>query len=279
MTMQKKVLSILREIAVVYIIVVTAVFFFQRHMEYFPYNAQMHAPKDAGVPEMSPVQVTTADGLSLVAWFASPKKKNGDVVVLFHGNAGNIEMRSNKARLLLDRGYGVLLSEYRGFGGNPGSPTEQGLYEDGRAALKWLADKGYKKSQIIIYGESVGTGIAVQMALEQQPKYLILEAPFTSAADVAKDAYHHLLPVDLLMHDRYDSIDKIAKIKTNLLIIHGTADSVVPTKFGIQLFKAALQPKRLLLVHDANHWNLYDFGAGPLIADWLDKQTAGEKKT
>ena len=270
---------LLIEAAAIYLFVVIAIFIFQRHLEYFPYSAPMDAPKDAGVPEMSPVHVTTTDGLDLVAWFAPPKKKNGDIVVLFHGNAGNIEMRSNKARLLLDHGYGVFLSEYRGFGGNPGDPSEQGLYEDGRAALKWLENKGYKKSQLVIYGESVGTGIAVQMALELQPKYLILEAPFTSAADVAKDAYHHLLPVDLLMHDRYDSIDKIAKIKTSLLIIHGTADSVVPTKFGIQLFKAASQPKRLLLVHDANHWNLYNYGAGERIADWLDKQVAGEKGT
>ena len=268
---------VLIEAAAIYVFVVVGVFIFQRSLEYFPYNAPMGTPAASGVPEMSPVYVTTADGLELVAWFAPPKKKNGDVVLFFHGNGGNIEMRSNKARILIDHGYGVFLSEYRGYGGNPGSPTEQGLYEDGRAALKWLESKGYQQGRIVIYGESIGTGIAVQMALELQPKYLILVAPFTSAAAVAKDAYHNLLPVDLLMHDRYDSFDKIAKIKTDLLVVHGTADEIVPTKFGIQLFKAANQLKRLILVHGANHTDLYDFGAGPLIADWLDKQVAGEK--
>jgi fermentation-respiration switch protein FrsA (DUF1100 family) len=228
---------------------------------------------------MSLVHVTTEDHLDLVAWFAPPKKKGGKVVVFYHGNGGNIYMRSNKARAFLDRGYGIFLCEYRGFGTNPGSPTEQGLYTDARAALKFLADKGYKHDQIVIYGESIGTGIAVQMALETQPKYLILEAPFTSAAAVAKESYHNMLPVDLLMHDRYDSIDKIKDIKADLLVIHGTDDVIVPTHFGKDLFAAANAPKRFLLVKGANHNDLYNFGVGKPIVEWLDKQVAAEKGT
>jgi fermentation-respiration switch protein FrsA (DUF1100 family) len=267
------------EIAAIYLFVVVGVYFYQRSMEYFPYNAPLGAPKDAGVPEMSEVHAKTADGLDLVAWFAPPKNRSGRVVVLFHGNGGNIVMRADKARMLIDRGYGVFLAEYRGFGGNPGSPSEQGLYEDGRAAIQWVENKGYKKDQIVIYGESIGTGVAVQMALEIQPKILILEAPFSSAAEVAKDAYHHLLPVDLLMKDRFDSIDKIGGIKTDLLVIHGTADVIVPMKFGVRLFDAANRPKRLFVVHGGNHTNLYNFGAGEKIAAWLDQQIKGGKGT
>jgi fermentation-respiration switch protein FrsA (DUF1100 family) len=270
---------LLIEIAAIYLIVVIGIFFFQRDIEYFPWNGPVPSPKEAGVPEMSAVQLKTTDGLDLLAWFAPPRNKNGKVVVIFHGNAGNIAMRSNKARILIDHGYGVLLAEYRGFSGNPGSPSEQGLYNDGRAAIKWLGDKGYSKDRLVIYGESVGTGVAVQMAQEIQPKWLILEAPFTSAADVAKDAYHHLLPVDLLMHDRFDSIDKIAQVKSRLLVVQGTDDEVIPIKFGERLFATANQPKCMFVVHDAHHNDLYDFGAGQKIADWLDKQVAGGKGT
>jgi dipeptidyl aminopeptidase/acylaminoacyl peptidase len=126
------------EFAAIYVFVVTVVFFFQRHMEYFPFDGRLASPKEAGVPEMSDVHVKTADGLDLLAWFAPPKKKDGPVVVIFHGNAGNLAMRSDKARILIDHGYGVFLSEYRGFSGNPGSPSEQGFYDDGRAAINWL---------------------------------------------------------------------------------------------------------------------------------------------
>ena len=270
-------LRLLIEAAAIYLFVVTGIFIFQRQLEYFAYSAPLGTPTDAGVPEMSDIHFTTADGLNLFSWFAPPKKKGGEIVVLFHGNGGNIAMRAYKAGLFLERGYGVLLCEYRGYSGNPGSPSEQGFYSDGRAVLKWLQDKGYKKSQLVIYGESIGTGVAVQMALETQPKYLILEAPFTSAADVAKDNYHYLIPVDLLMFDRFDSIDKIKQINSDLLVIHGTDDGIVPTKFGIQLFKAANQPKRLLLVHGAGHVDLYNYGAGTPIVDWLDKQVAERK--
>jgi fermentation-respiration switch protein FrsA (DUF1100 family) len=265
---------IIIEVVAIYLIVVIGLFFFQRHMEYFPYNAPLGVPKDAGVPEMSTVHVKTADDLDLVAWFAPPKKKGGKVVVFFHGNGGNIAMRAYKARIFIDRGYGVFLSEYRGYSENPGSPTEQGLYHDARAALKWLEDQGYKHNQLVLYGESVGTGVAVQMALEMQPDYLILEAPFDSAAAVAKDTYHNLLPVDLLMHDRFDSVDKIGRVKTKLVVVQGTDDEVIPVSHGYKLFKAALEPKKFYGVKGGHHNDLYNFGIGKLIADWLDKQTA-----
>jgi fermentation-respiration switch protein FrsA (DUF1100 family) len=268
---------LLIEVAAIYLIVVVGVFFGQRYMEYFPYKADPGAPKDSGVPEMKTVHVKTADNLDLIAWFAPPKKKGGDIVVMFHGNGGNIAMRGFKARVYLDRGYGVFLSEYRGYSTNPGDPTEQGLYADARAGLKWLDEQGYKHDQLVIYGESIGTGVAVQMALETQPKFLILEAPFSSAAAVAKGAYHNILPVDLLMKDRYDSVDKIPNIKSRLLVVHGTDDTIVPIQYGKQLFAAANKPKKFYVVHGANHLNLYNFGAGTLIADWLDKQVAQEK--
>lgn len=274
--MAKKAFRLFVEILAIYLFVVVVVYFYQRHMQYFPYTADPGLPKDAGVPEMSTVHVKTVDGLELVAWFAPPKKKDGKVVVLYHGNAGNIAMRGFKARYFIDRGYGFFLSEYRGYGGNPGDPSEEGLYNDGRAALKWLKEQGYRDSQIVIYGESVGTGVAVQMALEAQPEILVLESSFSSAADAAKRAYP-FLPVDLLMHDRYDSIDKIGKIKSNLLIVHGGADNIISIELGKKLFDAARSKKRFFGVKGGGHNDLYDFNVGTLIADWLDKQAAGQK--
>lgn len=274
--MRKKAFALLVEILAIYLFVLVITFIFQRHLLYFPYEADPGPPKESNVPEMSTVRVKTADNLDLVAWFAPPKKEGGKIVVLFHGNAGNIAMRWFKARYFLDRGYGFFLSEYRGYGGNPGDPSEEGLYHDGRAALKWLGEKGYKDSQIVLYGESVGTGVAVQMALETQPEYLILESPFSSAADVAKEAYPYL-PVDLLMLDRFDSIDKIGKVKSHLLIVHGSADDIIPPRLAHKLFEAARGKKMLHVIKGAGHNDMYDFNVGTLIADWLDKQVAGEK--
>jgi uncharacterized protein len=260
-----------------YLLVVILVYFYQRNLQYFPDRAAVGAPKDSGVPEMKLVSVRTSDNLTLAAWFAPPKDKGGKIVVMFHGNAGNIAGRSVKARYFMDRGYGVYLCEYRGFGGNPGSPSEQGLYLDARAGLKWLEEQGYTPGQFVIYGESIGTGVAVQMALEVQPRLVILEAPFSSAADVAKMRYS-FLPVDLMLKDRYDSIDKIGKINASLLIVHGDEDPVIPLRFGKKLFEAANHPKEFCTIEAAGHNDLYDHHAGHIICDWLDKQVKDERK-
>ncbi len=274
--MGKKLVRLLIELAAIYAFVIAVLFLFQRHMEYFPDPRDVGLPKDAGIAEMQVLHVTTEDGLSLVAWFAPPKKKDGKVVVLFHGNGGSIPLRANKARLLIDHGYGVFFTEYRGYGGNPGDPTEEGLYRDARAGLSWLMNNGYKPSQFVIYGESLGTGVAVQMASEIHPKYLIIEAGFSSAADVAKGSMVGI-PVDLLMRDRFDNASKIAAIKTNLLIVHGTADNIIPIEHDRKLFQAANQPKHFYTIHGGGHVDLYNFKAGEMIVGWLDKQVAGEQ--
>ena len=276
MTWRQRIARLLIELACIYAFVLVVLFVFQRHMEYFPDPQAVGNPAQAGVAEKQSVQVTTEDGLNLVAWFAPPKQKNGKIVVFFHGNAGNITLRAAKAKLFMSHGYGVFLCEYRGYGGNPGDPSEQGLYSDGRAGLSWLMNQGYKPEQFVIYGESVGSGIAVQMASEIHPKYLILEAAFSSAADVAKGSMVGI-PVDLLMQDRYDSAAKIGKIKTRLLMVHGTSDVVVPIGYGRKLFLAANQPKHFFTIAGGGHNDLYNFKAGDMIVDWLDKQVAEDK--
>jgi hypothetical protein len=254
-----------------YLLIMAVMYLFQRQLEYSPDTHPPGSPQNSNVPEMREVTATTEDGLKLVAWFAAPKIKGGKIVVLYHGNAGNISGRAIKARAFLERGYGVYMCEYRGFGGNSGFPSEQGFYKDARSALKWLEAQGYSPSQFVIYGESIGSGAAVQMALEIQPKSLILEAPLSSAIDVARMRYPWL-PVDLLLKDRFENAAKIDKIHASLLIVHGDEDTVVPIILSQKLFNLAHHPKEYVTVNGGAHSDLYDHHAGHIITQWLDKQ-------
>jgi fermentation-respiration switch protein FrsA (DUF1100 family) len=263
--------------AFAYVSVVLLMYFFQRNFQYFPQQNTVTPPKEAGVPQMQEVLIKTEDNLNLIAWYAPPKNKGDKVVVLYHGNAGNISHRAIKAAYFLDKGYGVLLCEYRGYGGNPGKPSEEGLYKDGRAALWFLKENDIDASQIVIYGESIGTGVAVEMARLIQAHQLILEAPFTSALDVAKISYYWL-PLKHLMKDRFDSLSKIKDVKSSLLVVHGDEDGIIPIALGKQLYEAANHPKELITINGGGHSNLYEHHAGHIIVEWLDKQVEIEKR-
>jgi fermentation-respiration switch protein FrsA (DUF1100 family) len=259
-----------------YLALIVVMYLAQRRLQYFPDKNSPGKPADVGLKDMQTVTVTTTDSLELIAWFASPKAKTGKIVIIYHGNAGNIANRAIKAAHFMERGYGVFLCEYRGFGGNPGKPTEDGLYIDARAAIKWLEGKGYTTGQFVIYGESIGTGVAVQMAFEIQPRQLILEAPFSSATDVAKRSYG-FIPVEKLILDRYDSLGKIQDVKTSLFIIHGDEDVVIPIDLSKKLFEFANHPKEFITIERGGHSDLYNHHAGHVIGDWLDKQVSEER--
>ncbi len=254
----------------VYALLVVIVYFMQRSLQYYPSKDM----GDAGILAMLNMQVVktkTEDGLELTSWFTPPQEKTGQIIVYFHGNAGNISGRADKAGFYVERGYGIYLAGYRGYGQNPGNPTEKGLYRDARAAIRWLQNAGYEIGQMVFYGESLGSAVAVQMASEFQPKRLILEAPMSSAVDVAKRNYFYL-PVDYMMKDRFDSAAKIGKVTASLLIVHGDQDGVVPHALGKKLFEAANHPKEFVTIEHAAHNNLYEFKAGLPIVAWLEKQ-------
>jgi hypothetical protein len=168
-------------------------------------------------------------------------------------------------------GYGVYLCEYRGYGGNRGSISEDGIYKDARSALTWLDANGYSPSQWVLYGESLGSGPAVQMAGEFQLKTLILEAAFSSATDVAKELYPWL-PVDYLIKDKYDNISKIKAVRAALFMIHGDEDAVIPPHLAQKLYDAANHPKQLDIIDNGHHNDLYEHHAGSIIMDWLETQ-------
>lgn len=260
-----------------YILFVAMLYLFQRTMMYFPPAGRLKNPADYGLPEMSPVRVRTEDGLELVSWFTPPKEKDGRIIMMFHGNGGSISDRPDKARSFFSKGFGLLLCEYRGYGGNPGHPSEQGLYRDGRANLKWLAEQGYHNRQLVLYGESLGTGVAVQMALETQPPALILEAPFSSTLDIARQKYFYV-PLGLLMLDIYDSLAKIPRVTSSLLVIHGDKDITIPIRYGEKLFAAANEPKKFITVKGGGHADLYDFKAADVILEWLHRPPANENR-
>jgi hypothetical protein len=246
-----------------------AMYFGQRRLLYFP-DPTLPKPASWGVPEMTAVQVDTADGLSLLAWYRPPADNDKPTLAFFHGNAGHIGYRGGKMRPYLDAGFGVLLLAWRGYSGNPGSPTEEGLYHDGRAALSFLAQAGGPPSRIVLYGESLGSAVAVQLATEQSVAAVVLEAPFTSTADVAASHYW-FMPVQYMVLDRFETKGKIARVGAPLFIIHGEEDRVVPADHGRALFAAASEPKEARFIPAAGHNDIYEFGAADAVIDFLDR--------
>jgi len=247
-----------------YAIVAGLMFALQRRLIYLP-DRSLPSPAEAGVPEMAAVVYATADALSLTGWLAAPPSPRQPLLVYFHGNAGNIADRAEKVRPFLDAGFGVLLAGYRGYGGNPGRPSEAGLLADGRAALDHLAEGGFAPDRTVLYGESLGSGIAVALAAERRFGALVLEAPFTSIVDVAAGAYPWL-PVRLAMIDRFDSLARIKSVGAPKLILHGELDRTVPVRLGRRLLDHADEPKSGRFFPHAGHTDLHDHGA---VADVL----------
>ena len=212
--------------------------------------------------------IRTSDGLVLTAWYA-PAKEGQRTIVYIHGNAGTLGDRHGRVLPYLERGFGLLLVGYRGYGGNPGEPTEDGLYEDGRAHLNWLALQGVKDDDVVLYGESLGAAIATQMAIERKVGALVLEAPFASIPLSARDRFP-LFAFDILIKDKFANIDKIDRINTPLFIIHGARDRVTPQRFGRMLFDRAREPKSALWPTEAGHNDLAQFGMIEAVLRFLD---------
>jgi fermentation-respiration switch protein FrsA (DUF1100 family) len=246
---------------------VGALYFVQRRLMYFP-DRSVPDPLVWGARDMEAVRLTTADGLELLAWYRPALSPAGPVLAYFHGNGGHIGMRVRKVRPYLDVGCGVLLVSYRGYGGNAGRPSERGLYEDGRAALEFLSARGVAPSRTVLYGESLGAGVAVRMARDVRVGAVVLEAAFPSAADVA--AHHFpLVPVRWLIRDRFECESRIARIGAPLFLLHGERDEIVPVDLGRRLFAAASEPKEARFVPQAGHNNLYDFAAPEAVLDFI----------
>jgi fermentation-respiration switch protein FrsA (DUF1100 family) len=243
-----------------YLMLVLTIILTQRSLMYFPTREWSVNPTEHG---LSVVSYPTEDGLTLTSWYARPKDDRMPVFVFFQGNAGNISHRVPKLDYFKKLGYGFLLAEYRGFGKNAGSPTETGLYDDARAAIHWLIkDEHITEERLILYGESLGCGVAAQMALEFPKAHaVILEAPFTSGVNIASDTYPWLGPFTRLTYDKYDNISKIGSFTAPTLIISGDHDRVIPHRHSEELLAATRAAhKKLVSLQGGDHNDLVDFG-------------------
>ncbi len=211
-----------------------ALIYFQQSRFIFPAPQEVYAP----APGYQAVTLNTADGLALTAHWRAPEDGK-PTLVHFHGNSGSLSGATSENRLFADQGYGVLLVEYRGYGGNPGKPSEEGFREDGRAALAFLKERAIAPKSIIIKGHSIGSGTAVNMALEQDAAALILVAPFTSTVDLVGQKIP-IFPMGLIIAEPFDNRAKLPQAAMPVLVQHGTADTVVPISHGRAL--AAVGP-------------------------------------
>jgi hypothetical protein len=224
----------------------------QRRLIYFPFGA-VREPQAVGLASAAAVSFPTADGLTLKGWFVSRTDTPEFTVIVFNGNAGNRSFRALLADALSRANLAVLLFDYRGFGGNPGSPTEEGLGDDARAARNYVVSRAdVDPRRIVYFGESLGAAVAVGLAVEYPPAGLVLRSPFTSLIDIGRHHYA-FLPVRWLLRDRYATIDRIARVNAPLLVIGGDADSIVPIAQTRRVYEAADDPKSLLIISGADH--------------------------
>ena len=248
-----------------YLGVAATIYFAQRSLMYFP-DTTHTTPAAAGLPEAEEVALTASDGVHSLAWHVPPRDGKS-AILYFHGNGGSLPYRVERFRRLISAGIGLVALEYRGYGGLSGSPSEHALIADGEAAYAY-AVAHYPPQHIVLWGELLGSGVAMALAAEQPVGRVILEAPFTSAEAVGAKHYWYL-PVRLLMKDQFRSDERIGKVTAPLLILHGVHDRIVPYAMGERLFELANKPKHIVRFLDGGHEDLDNNGALDAVARFL----------
>ena len=247
--------SFLQIIIVVYLLVLVFLYFYQRNLLYHP-NENNYSNDQISV-SIEKVKINTSDNIDLLAWYHEKDLKKYKTILYFHGNAGSLENRIHKLNHFSEMDVNFLIIAWRGFSGNKGKPSEKGLYEDGRSGINWLINKGVKEENIVIYGESLGTGVATHLSQKKNFAGVILETPFTSMVDAAKTFYPYI-PVSLLLKDKFDNKSKINNINTPILIMHGEADQIVPFFMGKKMYEIANEPKYSYFTKHDNHMMEFD---------------------
>lgn len=270
------VLGVLVAAAAVYVTALGYLWATQRSNVFRPGGGPLDLITSTVASHMREETIRSTDGLALMSWYA-PARPGQRTIVYFHGNAGTLGDRHDRVLGYLERGFGVLLVGYRGYGGNPGDPTEAGLYDDGRAHLDWLAAQGLGPDDLVLYGESLGAAIAIQLATERRAAALVLEAPFASILHSARARYP-MFAFDWLVKDKFANVDKIDKINMPLLVIHGALDQVTPQRFGRMVFERAREPKAAFWPSGAGHGDLLQFGMVEAVTRFLDGLAAPVSK-
>ena len=226
----------------------------QRRLQYFP-ERQRTTPRAAGLPEAEETVLDTADGERVIVWHVPPRQGR-PVFLYFHGNGGSLRWRDERFRALIADGSGLVALSYRGYGGSSGRPTERGLVEDAAAAYAFATAR-YPAERIVLWGESLGSALAVAVAAEKPVGHVVLEAPFTSAVDVGAQHYW-FVPVRLFMKDQFRSDLRVGKVTAPVLVVHGENDAIVPVTLGERLYGLIRAPKQFVRVAGAGHNDLGD---------------------
>ncbi len=242
----------------------------QRHLVYAP-DPRNVPPASAGLDGVDERWIEAPDGVRVVAWHGAARPGRA-TLLYFHGNGGNLALRAERIRRFMAQGWGVYMMSYRGYSGSGGVPSEADNVADAKRAWLDLLRTGTRARDVVIYGESLGTGVAARVALEAPAAGLILDAPFTSIVDIGETRYP-MLPVRWLLANRYETIDVIGQVRLPLLVVHGEADRIVPVEMGRKVFAAAVlaaTPRRLVTLPGAGHANHMRFGSFEAIAAFME---------
>ena len=242
-------------IFVIYFSILVILYFYQRNLLYHPNENNYSGDKI--LVDIKKVKILTSDNIELLGWYHEKNLKDYKTLIFFHGNAGSLENRIHKLNHFKEMKINFLIIAWRGFSGNDGKPTEQGLYLDGSSAIDWLKKKGIDEKSLILYGESLGTGVATHLAQKKSYAGVILETPFTSMIDAAKTFYPYI-PVNLLLKDKFENYKKIKNINSPILVMHGEADQIVPFSMGKKIYEIANEPKYSYFTKYDNHMMQYD---------------------
>ena len=248
-------LQFILTIFVIYFLVLVFLYFYQRNLLYHP-NENNYSGDKISV-DIEKVKIQTADNIELLGWYHKKNLKDYKTLVYFHGNAGSLENRIHKLNHFQDMNINFLIIAWRGFNGNKGKPSERGLYVDGKSAIDWLIKKGVDEKNLILYGESLGTGIATHLAQNKNYAGVILETPFTSMVDAAKNFYPYI-PINLLLKDKFENFKKVKNINTPILVMHGEVDQIVPFSMGKKIYEIANNPKYSYFTKYDDHMMEYD---------------------
>lgn len=263
---------VLAGVAFLYLAAGAALYLYQGRLVYFP-NPQHVSPVEMGLAGVEEQTLKTAGGETLICWYA--KAQAGQPTILyFHGNAGNISTRAERIRKYIGMGRGMFMLDYRGFGGSSGRPSEVANVADAKLAYQALRDHGVSAQDIILYGESIGSGVAVQVAAEMPARGLILDAPYTALVEVAANLYRWF-PVGLLMTDRYESRRYLPQLKLPLLVVHGEKDQTIPIAMGREVLALAGGTKEIVTFPEAGHADHYLYGSFEAINAWIDRLSSG----
>ena len=258
--------NILIILVLIYFLILIFTYIFQRNLLYHPKENNYFG--DKLIVSIEKVKIKTQDNIELLSWYHNKDAVKYKTILFLHGNAGSLENRIHKINHFMNMNINFLLISWRGFSGNEGKPTEEGLYEDARSAIEWLKNKGINENNIIVYGESLGTGITTEISQNKNFAGLILESPFTSMIDAGKDKYPYL-PVKFLLKDKYESDKKIKNIKSPILVMHGKVDKIVPFYMGKKIYELANEPKYFYFSEYDDHMMEYNENLLKALKDFI----------